>query len=71
MCFSLNWIGVYQPLTLSVGSFLQEAAERLTLFTAEEEIFAFQRTVSRLMEMQTEAYWMEGDRSHSKKHTKT
>ncbi|GLD49411.1 lactation elevated protein 1, partial [Lates japonicus] len=29
-----------------------EAAERLTLFTAEEEIFAFQRTVSRLMEMQ-------------------
>ncbi|XP_054474603.1 lactation elevated protein 1 homolog B [Anoplopoma fimbria] len=44
-----------------------EAAERLTLFTAEEEIFAFQRTVSRLMEMQTESYWMKGDRSHSKK----
>ncbi|XP_018528143.1 lactation elevated protein 1 homolog B [Lates calcarifer] len=43
-----------------------EAAERLTLFTAEEEIFAFQRTVSRLMEMQSEKYWMEGDRSHSK-----
>ncbi|KAI3364263.1 hypothetical protein L3Q82_011070, partial [Scortum barcoo] len=46
-----------------------EAAERLTLFTAEEETFAFQRTVSRLTEMQTEAYWMEGDRSRSKKHT--
>ncbi|XP_044024578.1 lactation elevated protein 1 homolog B [Siniperca chuatsi] len=45
-----------------------EAAEHLTLFTAEEKIFAFQRTVSRLMEMQTESYWMEGDRSHSKKH---
>ncbi|KAM8832960.1 lactation elevated protein 1 homolog B [Spinachia spinachia] len=44
-----------------------EAAERLTLFTAEEEIFAFQRTVSRLMEMQTESYWMKGDRSHTKK----
>ncbi|XP_036941703.1 lactation elevated protein 1 homolog B isoform X2 [Acanthopagrus latus] len=44
-----------------------DAAEHLTLFTAEEEIFAFQRTVSRLMEMQTELYWMEGDRSHSKK----
>ncbi|XP_031731336.1 lactation elevated protein 1 homolog B isoform X3 [Anarrhichthys ocellatus] len=44
-----------------------EAAERLTLFTAEEEIFAFQRTVSRLTEMQTESYWMKGDRSHSKK----
>ncbi|XP_068580694.1 lactation elevated protein 1 homolog B [Cebidichthys violaceus] len=43
------------------------AAERLTLFTAEEEIFAFQRTVSRLMEMQTESYWIKGDRSHSQK----
>ncbi|KAF7648203.1 hypothetical protein LDENG_00160430, partial [Lucifuga dentata] len=39
-----------------------EAAERLTLFTAEEEIFAFQRTVSRLTEMQSETYWTEGDR---------
>ncbi|TKS75589.1 Lactation elevated protein 1 -like protein B [Collichthys lucidus] len=48
-----------------------EAAERLALFTAEEEIFAFQRTVSRLMEMQTESYWMEGDRSHRKKHMNT
>ncbi|XP_026197998.1 lactation elevated protein 1 homolog B isoform X2 [Anabas testudineus] len=48
-----------------------EAAERLTLFTAEEEIFAFQRTVSRLMEMQTESYWIAGDRSHSKKHMNT
>ncbi|XP_071335495.1 lactation elevated protein 1 homolog B [Trachinotus anak] len=48
-----------------------EAAEHLTLFTAEEEIFAFQRTVSRLMEMQTESYWMEGDRSHSKKYMNT
>ncbi|KAM9339240.1 lactation elevated protein 1 homolog B [Symphorus nematophorus] len=48
-----------------------EAAERLSLFTAEEEIFAFQRTVSRLTEMQTESYWMEGDRSHSKRHMNT
>uniref|UniRef100_A0A3B5LCH6 AFG1 like ATPase b n=1 Tax=Xiphophorus couchianus TaxID=32473 RepID=A0A3B5LCH6_9TELE len=47
---------------------LSDAAERLTLFTAEEEIFAFQRTVSRLREMQTEAYWMEGDRSSSSRH---
>uniref|UniRef100_UPI0037E9C73C lactation elevated protein 1 homolog B n=1 Tax=Semicossyphus pulcher TaxID=241346 RepID=UPI0037E9C73C len=45
------------------------AAEHLALFTAEEEIFAFQRTVSRLTEMQTESYWMEADRRHSKKHT--
>eukprot|EP00064_Thunnus_orientalis_P001899 superscaffoldBa00000130_g1903 len=48
-----------------------DTAERLTLFTAEEEIFAFQRTVSRLMEMQTESYWTEGDRSISKKHMNT
>ncbi|XP_054618072.1 lactation elevated protein 1 homolog B isoform X3 [Dunckerocampus dactyliophorus] len=45
----------------------EEAAGRLTLFTAEEEIFAFQRTVSRLTEMQTETYWMEGDRSIRKR----
>ncbi|XP_023266546.1 AFG1-like ATPase [Seriola lalandi dorsalis] len=57
--------------TLVSAPFFQEAAERLTLFTAEEEIFAFQRTVSRLMEMQTESYWVEGDRSHSNKHINT
>uniref|UniRef100_A0A3Q4HW62 AFG1 like ATPase b n=1 Tax=Neolamprologus brichardi TaxID=32507 RepID=A0A3Q4HW62_NEOBR len=50
---------------------LSEAAERLTLFTAEEEIFAFQRTISRLMEMQTEAYWLEGDRNRRKTHSET
>ncbi|XP_055041928.2 lactation elevated protein 1 homolog B isoform X2 [Misgurnus anguillicaudatus] len=41
----------------------REASRRLTLFTAEEETFAFQRTVSRLTEMQTEQYWVRGDRS--------
>lgn len=56
-------------LNLPLSAFLQEAAERLTLFTAEEEIFAFQRTVSRIMEMQTEKYWKEGDRSIGKKPT--
>ncbi|XP_056619741.1 lactation elevated protein 1 homolog B [Triplophysa dalaica] len=40
-----------------------EASSRLTLFTAEEETFAFQRTVSRLREMQSEQYWIRGDRS--------
>ncbi|CAG03614.1 unnamed protein product, partial [Tetraodon nigroviridis] len=40
---------------------LSAAAEQLSLFTAEEEIFAFQRTVSRLEEMQTESYWSDGD----------
>ncbi|XP_054425771.1 AFG1-like ATPase isoform X2 [Pteronotus mesoamericanus] len=41
----------------------QDAAEDLSMFTGEEEIFAFQRTISRLTEMQTEQYWNEGDRS--------
>ena len=27
------------------------------LFTGEEEIFAFRRTVSRLLELQTAEYW--------------
>ncbi|XP_043746387.1 AFG1-like ATPase isoform X3 [Cervus elaphus] len=41
----------------------QDSAEGLAMFTGEEEIFAFQRTISRLTEMQTEQYWNEGDRS--------
>ena len=27
------------------------------MFTAEEELFAFERTISRLTEMQTRQYW--------------
>ncbi|KAL2792406.1 AFG1-like ATPase isoform b [Daubentonia madagascariensis] len=41
----------------------QGSAEGLSMFTGEEEIFAFQRTISRLTEMQTEQYWNEGDRT--------
>ncbi|CAK6966028.1 AFG1 like ATPase a isoform X1 [Scomber scombrus] len=41
----------------------REDASSLTIFSGEEEMFAFQRTVSRLTEMQTEEYWLEGDRS--------
>ncbi|XP_068198015.1 lactation elevated protein 1 homolog B [Antennarius striatus] len=44
-----------------------EAAERLTLFSAEEETFAFRRTVSRLVEMQTASYWLDGDRRRRRK----
>uniref|UniRef100_A0A8B9K0P5 AFG1 like ATPase a n=1 Tax=Astyanax mexicanus TaxID=7994 RepID=A0A8B9K0P5_ASTMX len=40
-----------------------ESWKRLTLFTAEEEIFALQRTLSRLTEMQTEQYWLQRDGS--------
>ncbi|XP_064191109.1 AFG1 like ATPase a isoform X1 [Anguilla rostrata] len=41
----------------------RESASGLSIFSGEEEVFAFQRTVSRLSEMQTEKYWTEGDRS--------
>ncbi|CDQ86632.1 unnamed protein product [Oncorhynchus mykiss] len=46
-----------------------DVGDHLSLFTAEEEIFAFQRTISRLTEMQTEMYWTQGDRSNTT-HTK-
>uniref|UniRef100_A0A8C3AHQ1 AFG1 like ATPase a n=2 Tax=Cyclopterus lumpus TaxID=8103 RepID=A0A8C3AHQ1_CYCLU len=41
----------------------RDEASSLAIFSGEEEMFAFQRTVSRLTEMQTEEYWLEGDRS--------
>ncbi|XP_019468614.1 AFG1-like ATPase isoform X2 [Meleagris gallopavo] len=41
----------------------QDSAKGLSMFTGEEEIFAFQRTISRLTEMQTEQYWKDGDRN--------
>ncbi|XP_061098536.1 lactation elevated protein 1 homolog B isoform X1 [Conger conger] len=41
----------------------KDAWRQFSLFTAEEEIFAFRRTVSRLAEMQTAQYWAAGDRS--------
>ncbi|XP_029900650.1 AFG1 like ATPase a [Myripristis murdjan] len=41
----------------------RDSASGLSIFSGEEEVFAFQRTVSRLTEMQTEEYWLEGDRS--------
>ncbi|XP_036398054.1 AFG1 like ATPase a [Megalops cyprinoides] len=43
----------------------RDSASELAIFSGEEEVFAFQRTVSRLSEMQTEKYWTEGDRSAS------
>uniref|UniRef100_A0A9J8DBY9 AFG1 like ATPase a n=1 Tax=Cyprinus carpio carpio TaxID=630221 RepID=A0A9J8DBY9_CYPCA len=41
----------------------RDAGSSLAIFTGEEEVFAFQRTVSCLTEMQTEEYWVAGDRS--------
>ena len=36
-----------------------------SIFTGEEEMFAWDRTVSRLTEMQTAQYWMERDKAES------
>uniref|UniRef100_H3B8R7 AFG1 like ATPase n=2 Tax=Latimeria chalumnae TaxID=7897 RepID=H3B8R7_LATCH len=41
----------------------QHTLQELSIFTGEEEIFAFQRTISRMTEMQTEQYWNDGGRS--------
>eukprot|EP00127_Corallochytrium_limacisporum_P005933 Clim_evm10s215 gene=Clim_evmTU10s215 len=35
----------------------EENASKASIFTGEDEVFAFQRCVSRLVEMQTEKYW--------------
>ncbi|XP_077443191.1 lactation elevated protein 1 homolog B isoform X1 [Stigmatopora argus] len=48
----------------------EEDGRNLALFTAEEELFAFKRTVSRLTEMQTDAYWMAGGHRITNKHCK-
>lgn len=45
----------------------RDEASSLSIFSGEEERFAFQRTVSRLTEMQTEEYWLEGSRSTKSK----
>uniref|UniRef100_A0AAQ4NPV3 AFG1 like ATPase a n=1 Tax=Gasterosteus aculeatus aculeatus TaxID=481459 RepID=A0AAQ4NPV3_GASAC len=45
----------------------RDEASSLSIFSGEEEMFAFQRTVSRLTEMQTAEYWSEGDRSAKSK----
>jgi len=34
-----------------------EDAKSTSIFTGEEEIFAFDRTISRISEMQTKEYW--------------
>ncbi|CAJ0935815.1 unnamed protein product [Ranitomeya imitator] len=43
----------------------QDSSGGLSMFTGEEEVFAFQRTLSRLTEMQTDQYWRDGDRSQN------
>lgn len=47
----------YFVFLLSINFLQSGAGSDSSIFTAEEEIFAFQRTTSRLIEMQTERYW--------------
>ena len=42
--------------------------ESASIFTGEEEKFAFERVISRLTEMQTEDYWNEREELIKKRH---
>ena len=56
---SLFNLGIYAALVyLSISVFVQGSENsKASLFTGEEELFAFERVKSRLTEMQTEDYW--------------
>lgn len=51
------------PLSISPPAFSlhffpqEEEIDQASIFTGEEEVFAFERTMSRLREMQGEEYW--------------
>ena len=47
----------FNPIVCRFISLQKDANSGASIFTAEEEIFAFDRTKSRLSEMQTEQYW--------------
>jgi len=43
-----------------------DSNEKASLFTGEEEVFAFERTISRISDMRSAAYWnLSGDRQKS------
>lgn len=44
--------------------------EKASLFTGEEELFAFERVMSRLAEMQTQDYWNQREKIRSKREKK-
>ncbi|EDO33877.1 predicted protein, partial [Nematostella vectensis] len=52
----------FQRMLMDDLSLSSDSADnsKASIFTAEEEIFAFERTVSRITEMQTEQYWTSG-----------
>lgn len=45
-----------------LGIKMNSEEAKTSIFTGEEELFAFDRTVSRLSEMQTKEYWDSWDR---------
>lgn len=65
MCSDIEFVGADQrsdfiqiDYYITSSSFLQKSdLAQSSIFTGEEELFAFERTVSRLTEMQTEEYW--------------
>lgn len=47
---------------VNINCFFQQSdLSQASIFTGEEELFAFDRTISRLTEMQTEEYWAHRD----------
>ena len=52
-------------------SVLQDSDKsKASIFTGEEELFAFERVVSRMAEMQTKEYWIQGDQIGMKREKK-
>ena len=41
--------------------------ERASIFTGEEELFAFERVMSRMTEMQTQDYWNQREKIRNKR----
>ncbi|CAC5393234.1 AFG1 [Mytilus coruscus] len=55
--FTLDYIIQNRMLMDDLGIQEQSDLSQASIFTGEEELFAFDRTISRLTEMQTEEYW--------------
>jgi len=43
-----------------------DSNESASLFTGEEELFAFERVLSRMTEMRTAAYWAHAEELHKR-----
>jgi len=52
-------------MTNSCFNLQSKESTELNVFSGEEEEFAFKRAVSRLSEMQTDAYWKEVERKRN------